>query len=86
MEETDHVMISGQGALDFALQQGFEKEELLTPESKEAFEKWQESHKKEEIKEKVDMHNHDTIGMLAMDKSGKQAGAWRTRPPHQSRQ
>ena len=31
MENTPHVMLVGQGALDFALAEGFEKEYLLTP-------------------------------------------------------
>ena len=34
MEKTPHVMLVGEGALKFALDHGFKKEELLTPESK----------------------------------------------------
>src|ERR1051325_6324276 len=33
MEKTPHVMLVGEGALQFALEQGFKKENLLTPES-----------------------------------------------------
>ena len=75
MEETPHVMLSGQGALDFALEQGFEKEDLLTEGSKKAWELW--------LKEKkpfgeTNFENHDTIGMLAIDHNKKIAGACTT--------
>ena len=33
MEETPHVMLVGEGALQFALEKGFKKEDLLTAES-----------------------------------------------------
>ena len=37
MEKTPHVLLVGDGALQFALQQGFPREELLTPESRAAW-------------------------------------------------
>ncbi|MDQ8003416.1 MAG: N(4)-(beta-N-acetylglucosaminyl)-L-asparaginase [Pedobacter sp.] len=40
MEKTPHVMLAGDGALQFALEQGFKKENLLTESSKKAWEKW----------------------------------------------
>ena len=40
MEETPHVMLSGKGALDFALAQGFSKEDLLTDKARERWEEW----------------------------------------------
>ena len=40
MEKTPHVMLSGAGALKFALDQGFKKQNLLTPASKKAWEEW----------------------------------------------
>ena len=40
MEETPHVLLAGDGARDFALAQGFEPRNLLTPESKTAWEDW----------------------------------------------
>ncbi|MGY0425944.1 MAG: isoaspartyl peptidase/L-asparaginase, partial [Polaribacter sp.] len=40
MEETPHVMLVGEGALQFALEQGFKKEELLTEKSKKAYKAW----------------------------------------------
>ncbi len=74
-EETPHVMLVGDGALDFALEQGFEKQDLLTPEAKKA---WQEWLKKSEYEPEVNVENHDTIGMLALDSSGNLSGACTT--------
>src|SRR5665213_3225562 len=40
MEKTPHVMLVGEGAMQFALEQGFKREELLTPESRKAWKDW----------------------------------------------
>ena len=40
MEKTPHVMLSGEGALQFALSQGFIKQDLLTENSRKAWEEW----------------------------------------------
>lgn len=72
MEETPHVMLVGQGADKFAQEQGFDKEELLTEDSKEAYLKWLEN---KEYKPLINIENHDTIGMLCMDKKGDISGA-----------
>src|SRR5205085_10429512 len=40
MEKTPHVMLVGEGALEFALANGFQKENLLTPESEKAWREW----------------------------------------------
>ncbi len=72
MEETPHVMLAGEGADLFAVQQGFEKEELLTESSKAAYNKWLE---KKEYKPIINIENHDTIGMLCIDEKGDLAGA-----------
>ncbi len=40
MEKTPHVALVGDGALQFALSQGFKKENLLTPESEKAWKAW----------------------------------------------
>ncbi|HEY0245545.1 MAG TPA: isoaspartyl peptidase/L-asparaginase, partial [Mucilaginibacter sp.] len=37
MEKTPHVMLAGDGATQFAVEQGFKKEKLLTPESEKAW-------------------------------------------------
>lgn len=40
MEKTPHVLLAGAEADEFAIEQGFEPEELLTAASKAAWEKW----------------------------------------------
>jgi len=75
MEKTPHVMLVGDGALDFALSQGFKKENLLIKESED---EWKEWLKKSEYKPKVNIENHDTIGMVAMDMNGNLSGACTT--------
>jgi N4-(beta-N-acetylglucosaminyl)-L-asparaginase len=89
MERTPHVLLVGEGALQFALEQGFKKEELLTPESEKAWHEWLKTAKyKPSINSEVrdyggtgmpgGAHNHDTIGMLAIDAQGRLAGACTT--------
>lgn len=75
MEKTPHVMLAGEGALRFALDNGFKKENLLTENSKKA---WQEWLVKSEYKPVINWENHDTIGMLALDESGNLSGACTT--------
>src|SRR3954447_3393891 len=43
MEKTPHVLLVGEGATQFAVEQGFTREELLTPESRDAWQKWLQS-------------------------------------------
>jgi N4-(beta-N-acetylglucosaminyl)-L-asparaginase len=81
MEKTPYVMLSGNGALHFALANGFQKENLLTPEAKAAWKKWKKSNEgfKPVINiEKKIRENHDTIGMLALDSQGRMCGACTT--------
>ena len=73
MEKTPHVMIVGEGALKFALANGFKKINLLTPESKKAWQDWMIN-----SKYKPDLNDHDTIGLLALDKDGNLSGACTT--------
>ncbi|WP_347159850.1 isoaspartyl peptidase/L-asparaginase family protein [Pontibacter chitinilyticus] len=75
MENTPHVMLVGEGALQFALAQGFEKENLLTPASEKA---WREWLKESKYKPVINIENHDTIGLLALDAQGNLAGACTT--------
>jgi len=76
MEDTPHVMMVGNGAFEFAIEKGFEKKDLLTPEAKETWLKWKES---EDLKKPgINSENHDTIGLLAMDKDGNLSGACTT--------
>jgi N4-(beta-N-acetylglucosaminyl)-L-asparaginase len=75
MEETPHVMLAGKGAEKFAYQQGFKKENLLTEQSKKEWLQWKKESKYETI---INIENHDTIGMLAIDKNGDISGACTT--------
>ena len=72
MEETPHVMLAGKGAEEFGYRHGFKKEDLLTEASKQAFEKWKDNPKYRPI---INIENHDTIGILCIDKDGDIAGA-----------
>jgi N4-(beta-N-acetylglucosaminyl)-L-asparaginase len=75
MEKTPHVMLVGDGALDFALSQGFKKENLLVADSEK---EWKEWLKKSEYLPKANIENHDTIGMIALDVNGNLSGACTT--------
>ena len=75
MEKTPHVMLVGDGALQFAVSQGFEKINLLTPESEKEWKDWL---KTSEYKPVVNIENHDTIGMIALDEHGNLSGACTT--------
>jgi len=75
MEETPHVILAGKGAEEFAISEGFKRENLLTEASKKAWEKWKENSKYQPI---INIENHDTIGMLAIDKNGDISGGCTT--------
>ncbi len=75
MEDTPHVMLAGKGAEKFAIEKGFEKENLLTEKSKEEWLEWKKTSQYQPI---INIENHDTIGMLAIDKNGDLSGACTT--------
>lgn len=75
IEESPHVMLVGEGALQFALDQGFEKENLLTEASSKDWEEWKED---ADYQPEINIENHDTIGMLALDSHGNLSGACTT--------
>lgn len=75
MEKTPHVMLVGDGALQFALANGFERSKLLTPRSLKAWKEWL---KTSEYKPVINIENHDTIGILALDNAGNLSGACTT--------
>lgn len=75
MEKTPHVMMVGKGALEFAISQGFKEQNLLTPESEKDWKEWL---KTSQYQPKVNIENHDTIGMIALDKNGNLSGACTT--------
>lgn len=91
MEKTPHVILVADGALQFALANGFKKENLLTPESEKAWKEWMKTsnyHPEMNIENKLygkdndpmpgGPNNHDTIGMMAMDAAGNMSGACTT--------
>ena len=75
MEDTPHVILAGVGAEEFAVSQGFKREDLLTEKSKKDWEYWKKTSKYKPI---INIENHDTIGMLAIDKNGTISGGCTT--------
>ncbi len=75
MEKTPHVLLVGEGALDFAITQGFKKEKLLTEESEKAWKEWL---KTSQYKPIANIENHDTIGIVALDGKQNLSGACTT--------
>lgn len=89
MEKTPHIVLAGEGALQFALANGFMKENLLIPESEKSWKEWlktsnyqpqmnieNRSFKRDTLP--GNKRNHDTIGMIALDKNGNLSGACTT--------
>ena len=87
MERTPHTMLVGQGARTFAVEQGFETRNLLTPRAEAAWREWLKTadYAPRPNRENTDWRgmpggvaNHDTIGLLAIDASRRMAGACTT--------
>jgi N4-(beta-N-acetylglucosaminyl)-L-asparaginase len=91
MESTPHVLLVGDGAQKFAVQNGFPLEnDTLSESGKKAYEKWLE---KSQYKPEINIENkkgngpfappffedgtpnHDTMGLLALDQQGNLSGA-----------
>ncbi|TJZ60624.1 glycosylasparaginase [Sphingobacterium olei] len=75
MEKTPHVMLVGEGALQFAKDQGYKEENLLIEASEKEWKEWLKTSKYEPV---VNIENHDTIGMIALDSAGNLSGACTT--------
>jgi N4-(beta-N-acetylglucosaminyl)-L-asparaginase len=75
MERTPHVMLVGEGAQKFALSQGMTLDEFKSEEAIKAYQEWLI---KSEYKPIINIENHDTIGMVTMDKHGDLAGSCTT--------
>ncbi len=75
LEKTPHVILAGAGALQFAVENGFQREDLLTEEAKKAYAEWL---KKSGYHPHVDEKNHDTVGLIVMDARGMMAGGCST--------
>ncbi|MBI4481939.1 MAG: N(4)-(beta-N-acetylglucosaminyl)-L-asparaginase [Acidobacteria bacterium] len=92
MEQTDHILLAGEGALQFALAMGFKKEELLTEKSRKLWLAWRQSHSDKDdwltaeegltVEEKKQLaeyeRHHGTIHCSALDSRGNLAGVTST--------
>jgi isoaspartyl peptidase/L-asparaginase-like protein (Ntn-hydrolase superfamily) len=76
MEKTPHVMLVGEGARMFALEEGLESVEVNAREHYEAWQKQRAALKKDASAKKPD--NHDTIAMLVLAADGTIAGGCST--------
>ena len=82
LEQTEHVCLAGEGAFNFAVMNGFQPDILHTETSIRKYNEWkegsygksQEFHTDEYKVKKMGINedgNHDTIGMVAIDKEGR---------------
>jgi len=85
MEKSPHVLLVGAGAQEFAILQGFEKTPLLTDAARNAWSEWRKTSEyspqinaERNATKPGDVHNHDTLGILALDTNGHLAGACTT--------
>ena len=89
MEKTRHTLLAGAGALQFAIKEGFELQQLLTPKALERWEKWRQNPKRESYWRRdgtgsplenwpVGEHVGDTITMAALDAKGNLAAGGST--------
>ena len=78
MQNTPHVMLVGSGAKKYALKHGFETIKTPLPEVKKEWEKWKKEQAEISKKPAINHENHDTIGLLAIDASGRISGACTT--------
>lgn len=80
MERTPHVLLAGEGARHFALQEGFPLENLLTPET---LAEWQKIRPKPRATDKPRRSgrgdsSHDTVTVLVLDQKGSLGGVCTT--------
>ena len=85
MEKTPHVMLVGEGAAQFAREQGFRQQDLLTDASRKAWREWLKtaeyrpwSGAPRDATPAGDTVGHDTISMLAIDRAGDLSGSCTT--------
>ena len=87
MERTDHILLVGDGALDFAIKMGFQKENLLTEDSRKKWLEWRSnlsatdawlSEEQEGTPFGAVIKHYGTINCLAVDSAGNVAGTTTT--------
>jgi N4-(beta-N-acetylglucosaminyl)-L-asparaginase len=72
MEKSPHVMLAGEGARVFALEQGLES---IPVDDRELYEKWRQQRNAQRSKQP---QNHDTIALLVLGADGTIAGGCST--------
>lgn len=83
LEQTPHVMISGEGARQFAIQHGFVPRSLLSVPALEAYEKWVRDparsanyvHSVSDLREHPQGTGHDTVTMLGLNEGHMMAAS-----------
>lgn len=86
MEKTPHTMLVGEGATRFALDQGMQRTNLLTPAAEKAWRDWLKAHDYRPVANIENRLpgppgsalNHDTIGIMARGGEGHLAAACTT--------
>ena len=63
MEKTKHTLLVGEDATKFAGRFGWKEEDLLTDRARKIWEEWKKN------PERITFWNHDTIGMVAVDRN-----------------
>jgi len=76
MEKTPHVMLVGDGAKQFAIDNGVSPTQLLTDNQQKRWQDWKKQQAAE--KPKIDEDHHDTIAMLGLDSKGDLYGGCST--------
>jgi N4-(beta-N-acetylglucosaminyl)-L-asparaginase len=78
MENTQHVMLVGEGAEDYANWMGFKKIKSPIKEVKKDYKEWKKENKALFEKPEINNENHDTIGIIALDEEGNLSGSCTT--------
>jgi isoaspartyl peptidase/L-asparaginase-like protein (Ntn-hydrolase superfamily) len=94
MESTPHVMLAGQNARRFALQEGFPQADLTTPESLDRWRRWKSEQTAPDVAHfddenprprawseaggSLEQNSHDTVGVCALDAAGNLAAGCTT--------
>lgn len=87
MTDTPHVCLVGGGARKYALENGFQKTEMLTEKAKTNWKKWQQAQKKStaphqenpnDLPVEKDGEHKDTVALLGMDEDGNLFGGCST--------